>query len=158
MSLHTRGMQQHCPSKNTTSCICGFTTVSSQTAPEELAGPVHLDVDHIVNELQLGKLYGLLEKDHGDQSLRHDRGDDDDLHVRTFTTAQQGHRPPSQRTGESQWFSEQTGPWGSPLRKDRNVDDHQSSQRAAAWENTGVSSAPARENLYDCTTGTSESL
>ena len=88
MSLHTTGMQQHCPSTNTTSCNCEITTVPSQTAPEELAGPVHRDVAHIVNELQLRNLHG--QKDHGDQSLRHDKDGDDGLYVRTCTTAQQG--------------------------------------------------------------------
>ena len=75
--------------------------------------------DHLVKE-QLANLHG--HQDHVDQPLRNDR-DVDDLHVRTCTTAQQGHQPRCQRTGESQWFSEQQDHGDQPLRKDRDVDD-----------------------------------
>ena len=37
-----------------TCCNCRISTAFSQTAPEETAGPAHRDVEHLVNELQLG--------------------------------------------------------------------------------------------------------
>ena len=52
MLLHATGMQQYCPSKNTTSCNCGISAVSSKTAPEELAGPTHQNVDHLVTRME----------------------------------------------------------------------------------------------------------
>ena len=45
------------------------------------------------------------------------------LHVRTCTTAQQGHRPPYSATGECLQSDKQSGPEKLPLRHDGEVDD-----------------------------------
>ena len=70
LSLHTTGMQRHCPSKNKTSCNCGSSTVFSQTAPEELAGPALQRHQHLVNELQLENLNGFLHRQDHEDRLR----------------------------------------------------------------------------------------
>ena len=114
------------------------TTVSSQTAPEELAGPVHRDVDHIVNELQLRSLHG--QKDHGTLAteptilgismvfrtnrtmgspLRKDRDVDD--HRTTATAELIGHRV--NELGNLYVFLNKQDHGDQPLRKDRDVDN-----------------------------------
>ena len=67
-------MQQRCPSKNTTSCNCGISTVSTHTAPEEPAGRAQQRHRHLVNELQLQNIYGFLNSPDHEDRLRVNTG------------------------------------------------------------------------------------
>ena len=51
--LHTNGHVNNSVHASTC-CNCGISTVFSQTAPEETAGPAHRDVEHHIHALQLG--------------------------------------------------------------------------------------------------------